>query len=204
MPKYETIHSYDNKNAAVIEVSPDKSNIVLHEFQEAAMRKMSEMNKKETFNGLLVLPTGAGKTMTATYWLLKNATDKRKKVLWIAHRHLLLEQAAETFVINSYKKASDGSDFLSNRISYKYRIISGKHDKPKDIKGDEDILICGKDSIIKNLAALDSWMDGSDLYLVIDEAHHSVARTYQKIIEEVKNYAGRHNTSVKMLGQRGL
>lgn len=194
MPKY------DNRNAATVKISPEKSSIVLHEFQETAMKKMSELNKKSEFSGLLVLPTGAGKTMTATYWLLKNATDKRKKVLWIAHRHLLLDQAAETFVINSYKKASDGSDFLANRISYKYRIISGKHDKPKDIQGDEDILICGKDSIVKNLAALDKWMDGSDLFLVIDEAHHSVARTYRKIIDEVKSYAGKQNTFVKMLG----
>lgn len=94
MPKY------DNENAATVEVSPEKSTIVLHEFQEAAMRKMNEINKKSQFSGLLVLPTGAGKTMTATYWLLKNATNKRKKVLWIAHRHLLLDQAAETFVIS--------------------------------------------------------------------------------------------------------
>ncbi|MCM1258197.1 MAG: DEAD/DEAH box helicase family protein [Roseburia sp.] len=183
MPKY------DNRNAATVEISPEKSNIVLHKFQETAMKKMSEINKKDEFNGLLVLPTGAGKTMTATYWLLKNATDKGKKVLWIAHRHLLLDQAAETFVINSDKKASDGSDFLTSRISYKYRIISGKHDKPKDIQGDEDILICGKDSIVKNLAVLDKWMDRSDLFLVIDEAHHSVARTYRKIIDEVKSDA---------------
>lgn len=34
MPKY------DNENSATVEVSPEKSTIVLHEFQEAAMRKM--------------------------------------------------------------------------------------------------------------------------------------------------------------------
>lgn len=194
MPKY------DNKNAATVKISSDRSDIMLHAFQEEAMRKLTEKNKRKEFNGLLVLPTGAGKTMTATYWLLKNATDKRKKVLWIAHRHLLLEQAAETFVINSYKKASDNSDFLANRISYKYRVVSGKHDRPIHIEGDEDILICGKDSIVKNFEALERWMEGSDIFLVIDEAHHSVARTYRKIIDEVKSFAAKQNTFVKMLG----
>lgn len=194
MPKY------DNENAATVEISLGKSDIMLHEFQEEAMKRLTEINKRKEFNGLLVLPTGAGKTMTATYWLLKNATDKRKKVLWIAHRHLLLEQAAETFVINSYKKASDGSDFLANRISYKYRLISGKHDRAINIEGSEDILICGKDSIVKNFAALERWMEGSDIFLVIDEAHHSVARTYRKIIDEVKSFAAKQNTFVKMLG----
>ncbi len=191
---------YDNRNAAVVEIASGNSSIVLHEFQETAMKRLNEINKKKDFSGLLVLPTGAGKTMTAAYWLLKNATNKGKRILWIAHRYLLLEQAAETFVINSYRQASDGSDFLADRLSYKYRIISGKHDKPKDIKGDEDILICGKDSIIKNPESLAHWIKGNELYLVIDEAHHSVARTYQQIIENVRSFAARQNTSVKILG----
>lgn len=191
------MQKYDNSNAATVEVSDDKSPIILHEFQEAAMLKMNEQNKKNKFSGLLVLPTGAGKTMTATYWLLKNATDKQKKILWIAHRHLLLDQAAETFVLNSYRKGSDGADFLSNRSTYKYRIVSGKHDKPINIQSDDDILICGKDSIVKNLDMLDTWMGDSDIFLVIDEAHHAVARTYQRIIEFVKNRA---KGNVKLLG----
>ncbi len=198
--KESVMQKYDNNNAAKITVSNGKSEIILHEFQEAAMLKMNEYNKKDEFNGLLVLPTGAGKTMTATYWLLKNATDKKKKILWIAHRHLLLEQAAETFVINSYRKASDGSDFLVNRNEYKYRIVSGNHDQPINIKDDDDILICGKDSIIKNLDVLDSWMGDNDVFLIIDEAHHAVARTYQRIIEAVKAKAKAKHTFVKLLG----
>ena len=129
------------------------------------MFKLNEINKKKDFSAIIVLPTGAGKTLTSVYWLLKNAINKRKRVLWIAHRHLLLDQAAEAFVNNGY------SDLLPDRISYKYRIISGIHDKPIHIKGDEDILIAGKDSIIKNLQAIGDWMSDEDVYLVIDEAH---------------------------------
>ena len=46
---------------------------------------------------MLVLPTGSGKTLTAVNRLLRNAVNKGKKILLIAHRHLLLEQAADTF-----------------------------------------------------------------------------------------------------------
>lgn len=139
------MRTFDNKNAADVDVSGDKNPIVLQDFQETAMKRMSEYDSRGVFNGLLVLPTGAGKTVTAAYWLLKNAIDKDKKVLWIAHRHLLLDQAAETFVLNGYR------DLLQNRKTYKYRIISGMHNKPVHIEGDEDILICGKDSIVRSL-----------------------------------------------------
>ena len=194
------MQKYDNENAAKVTVSSGRSPIVLHEFQEAAMRKLNEYNKKDEFNGLLVLPTGAGKTMTAAYWLLKNAIDKDKKVLWIAHRHLLLEQAAETFVLNGYRKANDGSDFLSIRTEYRYRIISGKHDKPINIQRDDDILVCGKDSIVKNLDMLYGWMENKDVFLVIDEAHHAVARTYQRIIEAVRKKVKENGNHLKLLG----
>ncbi len=38
---------------------------------------------------------------TASLWLLKNALNKHKKILWIAHRQMLLDQAAESFKKNS-------------------------------------------------------------------------------------------------------
>lgn len=188
MPKYE------NKNSATVTVSRGKNPRELYKHQEAAMFKLNEIDRKKDFSAIVVLPTGAGKTLTSVYWLLKNATNKHTKVLWIAHRHLLLEQAAEAFVSNGY------SDLLPNRINYKYRIISGIHDKPIHVKGDEDVLIAGKDSIIKNLPAIGQWMKDEDIYLVIDEAHHAVARTYQSIIQYIKDEASKNSTHVKIIG----
>jgi len=186
--------TYDNKNAATVTVAKGKNPRQLFKHQEAAMFRLNDIDKKKDFSAIIVLPTGAGKTLTSVYWLLKNAINKRKKVLWIAHRHLLLDQAAEAFVNNGY------SDLLPNRTSYKYRIISGIHDKPIHIKGDEDIIIAGKDSIIKNLQAIGNWMSDEDIYLVIDEAHHAVARTYQKIIRYVREEAVKNSSHVKMIG----
>lgn len=60
---------------------------------------------------------GGGKTLTACYWLLKNAVDKNKKVIWIANRHLLLEQALESFQNNAY------SDLLINKSSFNFRLV---------------------------------------------------------------------------------
>ena len=65
--------------------------------QKDAMAKLSLIDKEESFSTLVVLPTGGGKTYTASTWLLKNAIDKKKKILWLAHRQMLLDQAAESF-----------------------------------------------------------------------------------------------------------
>ena len=186
--------TFENTNSAVVSVDRGKNPKELYKHQIDAMTKLNEINRKQDFSAIIVLPTGAGKTLTSVYWLLKNAVNAHKKVLWIAHRHLLLEQAAEAFVLNGY------SDLLPERQNYKYRIISGIHDKPVHITGDEDILIAGKDSIIKNLPALSKWINGEDIYVVIDEAHHAVARTYQSIINFIRENAKHHSSHVKMLG----
>ena len=148
------------------------------------------MDKKGSFRTLLVLPTGGGKTLTAAYWLLRNAVDQNKKILWLAHRHLLLEQAAEAFARNAY------TDTMVNRTVFNYRIISGMHDKPVHIQKTDRILIASKDSMIRSLDKLKNWLNGEEIYLVIDEAHHAVAKSYKKIIQ----YVADHTKSMKLLG----
>lgn len=70
---------------------------VPYNHQKEAMRKLSIINSEPSFSTLVVLPTGGGKTYTATTWLLKNAIDQKKKILWIAHRQFLLDQAENHF-----------------------------------------------------------------------------------------------------------
>lgn len=152
----------------------------LYEHQIDALENMRKLDKKDKFSSLLVLPTGGGKTVTAIYWLLKEAVNKKKKILWIAHRHLLLEQAADTFQNNAYL------NILFNISSFNYRIVSGRHDKPINIQHTDDVLILSKDSVVRNLDILKEWLIGEDtVYLVIDEAHHATAKSYRKVIEYV-------------------
>ena len=80
-----------NENSGVINVINGTNPRSLYEHQVEAQRELNKINKKDEFSTLLVLPTGAGKTLTTVNWILKNAIDKDKKVLWIAHRHFLLE-----------------------------------------------------------------------------------------------------------------
>lgn len=180
----------NNDNSGVVNIKPGKNPRILYEHQVEAQRNLNVIDKKESFSTLLVLPTGAGKTLTSVHWILKNAIDKRKKVLWIAHRHLLLEQASEAFQTNAYR------DVLINRSSFKFRVISGKHDRVIHIDGDEDLIIASKDSLIRNLEGLDEWAKDEEIYLVIDEAHHATAKSYRQIIE----YLNENANVLKILG----
>ena len=180
----------ENINAQTITPALGKNPRQLYEHQEEAIRKLDAMDKRGSFRTLLVLPTGGGITLTAAYWLLRNAVDQNKKILWLAHRHLLLEQAAEAFARNAY------TDTMVNRTVFNYRIISGMHDKPVHIQKTDRILIASKDSMIRSLDKLKNWLNGEEIYLVIDEAHHAVAKSYKKIIQ----YVADHTKSMKLLG----
>lgn len=133
--------------------------------QKDAMAKLNLVDQEESFSTLVVLPTGGGKTYTASTWLLKNAIDKKKKIIWIAHRQMLLDQAAESFQKFAYAEA------MPHISEFTYRIVSGSmnHDRSIDISPRDNILILSKDSIGRNLSVLDSWLkDEKEVYLVID------------------------------------
>ncbi|MGO9569775.1 MAG: DEAD/DEAH box helicase [Desulfomonilaceae bacterium] len=162
--------------------------------QQDAIRAMNgkipldstQIPQRPAFAGLLVVPTGGGKTLIAVRWLLRNIIDgkRKKKVLWIAHRHELLKQAFSAFETNAY------SDVMyPDTKSFRFRIISGLDDKPVNIDANDDIIIASKDSLNKGLTYLTrEWLaSGDEVFLVVDEAHHATAKTYRKIIDTLND-----------------
>jgi len=185
--------------AGTVNISKSKSNIKLYKHQIEAITRLNDniiKSRRNHFGGMLVLPTGGGKTLTAGYWVAQNYLDKGKKVLWIAHRHELLEQAKYTF----HTKLAYNDIFL-NKESFNYRIISGIHDKPINIRKTDDIIFASKDSLQGD--AFDylykNWIENNinELLLIIDEAHHSTAKTYKRLIDNIKK---RVNNKLIMLG----
>lgn len=115
--------------------------------QKRAMENLALINESKQYSTMIVLPTGGGKTYTASTWLLKNALDQKKKILWKAHRQMLLDQAAEFFQKFAY------SEVMPHIPFFQYRIISGAscYDCMIDIQASDNLLIISKDSIGRNV-----------------------------------------------------
>ena len=144
----------ETKSNGIVFPKKGSNKRALYEHQKRAMANLDIINRNSSYSTLIVIPTGGGKTYTAAVWLLRNAIDRKKKILWIAHRQKLLDQAAETFQNYAY------SEVIPSISSFRYRIISGatEHDRTIDIDKKDDLLIISKDSIGRNLGALDAWL----------------------------------------------
>lgn len=180
-------HLIEDKGHGKVFVNKTKTFVPV-DHQKRAMKKLDEVNKHDSFSEIISIPTGGGKTFVSAYWLLKNAVNEGKKILWIAHRKILLDQALNTFKNHAIKKE------LTNREDFSFCIVSGdakNHSRLNDLKIDDDILIISKESLgygIEKNEKFAKWISSTDpLYMVIDEAHHATARGYQSILKYIKS-----------------
>ena len=176
------------ETAGTVFISQEESGINLYPHQITAFDRMTKKianSEQYPYKGLLVLPTGGGKTMTAARWIAENILDKGIKVLWLAHRHELLDQAKKTFTATlAYK------DIFKTKKELKWRIVSGIHDMAVNIKNDDDIVFASKDSLRSERSfnyLKTNFLSGQDeIFLVIDEAHHAPAKTYRNLIKRIE------------------
>ena len=132
----------------------------LKEHQKQALKSLEEMRAKHETIALLYHATGTGKTVTAV-------TDAKKcggRTLFLAHTVELVEQAAKTFK-ELWKTVNVG------------RYVDS-------IKQPNAYVLCG--SIQSVALNLDRFKPDDFDYLIIDEAHHASADTYQKVLAYFK------------------
>ena len=138
----------------------DGDKLELREYQQEALDSLETMrNNKETI-ALLYHATGTGKTVTA----VMDAKRCGGRVLFVAHTMELVNQAYNTFK-NLWDTVSVG----------KFA------DSVKDI---DSHVICG--SIQSVALNLELFQDNDFDYIIIDEAHHASADTYQKVLAYFK------------------
>ncbi len=133
--------------------------------------------------GILVLPTGAGKTFTAIHFLCHRPISDGYKVLWLAHTHHLLEQAFFEFAESVSLIAEPKSDL-------KVRVVSGTpgHYPVHRIKASDDVVVGTLQTLSKALQeshpALKKFLESANpkLLVVFDEAHHSPAPSYRNLV----------------------
>lgn len=142
--------------------------------------------------GLLVMPTGSGKTATGVAWMLKDMVKNGYMVLWIAHRHQLIEQAAKTVVDFSTLAINKQENFDKLQI----RCISGVHGTVSTAGPSNNIIIASIQSLIRNIDRLDFILSGlkdNKLLVVVDEAHHTPAASYLEVLKKIKRICPGYN-----------
>mgnify|MGYP000924102182 FL=1 len=137
-------------------------NITLRPYQEEARTKIKDEWDKGNKKTLLVLPTGCGKTIVFAM-IAADMVKKGKRVLILAHRTELLEQAADkirksTGLICSVEKAEESC------IGSWFMITVGS------------VQTLQKD---KRLARFSN--EHFDV-IIVDEAHHCISDSYQRVL----------------------
>ena len=166
--------------------------IPLYDYQKDAVSALTEhFVKKDNKKGMLIMPTGSGKSRTASYFLIREMISLGYQVLWIVHRHMLIDQAAECF----YRFA--GLSKLSDPDIKNYRIscISGEHQSIRAIAKKDNIIIGSIQSLCRNHNHLRR-ITSPKLFIVIDEAHHTFARSYRETLK----YLFKYRPDAKLLG----
>lgn len=163
-----------------------------------ALNETFSMPLKGYKGSLLVLPTGGGKTFTATNWISRAVLSRNIKVLWLAQSSLLLNQATQSFI-------QESSNIIHSRKSLKVRTVSSStsHSNSGSIELGDDIVIVTTQTAISDVLnetigfrgeklkfKLRQWIDNctdSELFVVLDEAHHAPAYGCRTLLTELKN-----------------
>ena len=138
----------------------DGARLELKEHQAEALKSLEEMRSNSETIALLYHATGTGKTVTA----VMDAKRCGGRTLFLAHTQELVNQATETFR-KLWPSVTVG------------RFI-------ESIKQPDAYVVCG--SVQSVALYLDSFKDDAFNYLVVDEAHHAAADTYQKVLSYFK------------------
>ncbi|CAI7978107.1 DNA/RNA helicase, superfamily II [Frankia sp. Hr75.2] len=156
-------------------------------FQRSAWQKLDELASVSGGagrSGLLVLPTGAGKTYTAVRWLLDRLhADRRLRVLWVADQQELVDQAARTFV-ELARSMPVPFERVLRRIHSLASPPTSLADPDLDVAVVTRASLAGgraKDAARKRLARFLE----RPCVVVVDEAHHAVAPTYAELLDFV-------------------
>ena len=157
--------------------------------QHEALNKLHKWYKTNHSDagGILVLPTGGGKTLTADRFLCTHPLSDGHKVLWLAHTHHLLDQAF-------YSLASEVK-LIRNKQKLNVRVVSGTkgHFSPAHIDKNDDVVICTLQTVTRayqnNHPQLEDFLKaaGNKLFVVFDEAHHSPAPSYCRFITALRD-----------------
>lgn len=139
----------------------------LRPYQETARQKVQEEWESGKKRTLLVLPTGTGKTIVFSK-IIEDRVKKGERVLVIAHRGELLEQASDKlYKSTGLKTATEKAEQTS--LGSFYRVVVGSVQTMQREK------------------RLNQFPPEYFDTIVIDEAHHAISDGYQRVLHHFED-----------------
>lgn len=139
----------------------------LRPYQETARQKVQEEWKEGKKRTLLVLPTGTGKTIVFSK-IIEDRVRKGERVLVIAHRGELLEQASDKlYKSTGLKTATEKAEQTS--LGSFYRVVVGSV------------------QTLQREKRLNQFPPEYFDTIVIDEAHHAISDGYQRVLQHFES-----------------
>lgn len=160
---YEKQKMLRDKAPSLAEEAPLSPNPMQIAFTKNLLESLDRGDKR----GLLISATGTGKTYASAFAIRE---VNPKKVLFLAHRSLLLRQAA-----SSYRRI-----FGNGKVM---QFLSGENDKEEVIKNMDriDFLFSTSETMGKE-AILRRFDPSAFDFIVIDEVHRAASPTYRRIL----------------------
>lgn len=181
------------ENPKVIDLKRAQADVIsLYPYQERAVAAMKQyFIEEDEQSGILSMPTGSGKTRTSVTYLLQDMISRGYQVIWLAHRSMLIDQAAEQF----YRFAPIIKNNNEEMEEFHMICISGKHSNVRRMHRDDNVIISSVQSLCNNTIFLSNVLAGK-VIIVVDEAHHASAPSYLRIIRTIRKQV----PNAKLLG----
>lgn len=150
----------------------------LRAYQEAAIARVLELFARGVRRVLLVLPTGAGKTVLAAE-IIRRFVEQQKRALFLAHRREIIRQSYAKLVRGGAPPASSGIIMAGTS----WKLVDAIAPSPAELSDDDlwKLYARRRPHAPTQVGSVDTFRNcvkpPADL-IVIDEAHRSTAKTY--------------------------
>jgi superfamily II DNA or RNA helicase len=171
--------------SCTVAVEPNDATFKPYDHQLAAWDAMTRhfIDEKKPA-GMLVVPTGGGKTAIASRWVLEHQVAKGGRVVWFAHRRSLVRQAFQTFV--------RAASLAAPKKQLGLIAISSEDRKWSNVTPEHDVVFASVQSAVQesNFGFLDllATQSPGGLMVVVDEAHHAAAAGYRKVLAALQRH----------------
>jgi DNA repair protein RadD len=138
--------------------------ITLHPFQQTVVDQIEKAIEQGQRKLLLVAPTGSGKTVMGSA-IINHAAERHQRVLVIAHRREIVTQTRDKLIANGTTPGI---------------VLAGLED---ELRPYAPVQVAAIQTLHVRAIRSNRMPMPAATYLIIDEAHHGRANTYQKVLD---------------------